>query len=222
MGSEMCIRDRLRRQYVTILDKNGKLWDTFNGTTIEAVGGVGEGTAQSERNQLLNLIPLLLEVTYKVDTYFTYETDNIGRVRRITGILQPGPSRRDPGQQSWAVSEKDGNPRTDNLATSDDGGHMIGAQFNGPVEQINYFAQNSADSRYGIWKLMENEWKRVAEGTQTPINGVVVISPVRVEITPNFSGSSKRPFEFDVIYSYNGIEETLNNNPNYQSSIANP
>lgn len=191
---------------------NAKLWAKLIGNKIEAVGGVGTVTAKAGRNQFLNLVPLLLNVTYEVDIDFKYETDDLGRVKKITGLLHDGPNRRDSDEQRRAKFEKDGNV---NDNTVDDGGHMIGARFNGPVEQLNYFPQNTVSNRYGDWKSMEDEWQAVLQRRTTTINGTTVSPPIQVEINPTFIGSSGRPINFDVIYYYN-------NTLQLPKSISNP
>ncbi len=85
---------------------------------------------------------------------------------------------------------------------------MIGAIFNGPVEQINYFPQpHSINGSGGEWyKMEQNEWK-----VQTN-NGV----SVQVTIRPQFQGNSKRPTGFIVT-------ETIGTNaPFTRPTIPNP
>lgn len=130
---------------------------------------------------------------------FPKNSDNQGRVKKISGELKNGPTRtRNIYQQTEAsIEPKDG------IRGQDDGGHMIAARFFGPSEQINYFPQNKIHNRpsskadEGLWYKMEEEF--AAKLSESP--------PVKVEITitPVFSGSSKRPIEFRVNYKYNGI-----------------
>ena len=79
---------------------------------------------------------------------------------------------------------------------------MIGARFDGPVEQINYFPQrHSVNGPGGDWyKMEQNEWK-----VQTN-NGVVV----EVIIKPHFpSTTAKKPDWFEVTYEYNNVQQQV-------------
>ena len=102
----------------------------------------------------------------------------------------------------------------------DDGGHMIGSRFKGIVEQINYFPQELNTNRSGDWKSVEDEWERIAKGRPAVIrNGVTTpaIPPqtVRVDIRPQFTGTSRRPDGFNVT-------ETIGTNaPNPRPYISN-
>ena len=86
---------------------------------------------------------------------------------------------------------------------------MIAAIFNGPVEQINYFAQDAEQNGGGGgWNNMENEWyATLPKPNATP---PVAGQPVRVEIMPQFQPNStnKRPIRFDVKYWYGGVPQT--------------
>ncbi|MDJ1497238.1 DNA/RNA non-specific endonuclease [Cytophagaceae bacterium DM2B3-1] len=86
----------------------------------------------------------------------------------------------------------------------DNGDHMIGARFNGPVELINYHAQDGPTNRNGAWKRMEDEWDQVLTGRPNN-NPPIPPRTVQVRIMPQFTGTSKRPYEFIVEYMYNGI-----------------
>ena len=102
---------------------------------------------------------------------------------------------------------------------------MIGTQFDGPIELINYFAQAASMNQpqptnhpanlppIGLWAAMENEWATTL-ATQT----------VEVIIEPQFTAgsSNKRPERFNVRYSYGGTPQTRTNNPNYRPEIPNP
>jgi hypothetical protein len=82
----------------------------------------------------------------------------------------------------------------DRLPT-DDGGHLIGSQFNGSGQIDNLVPQNSGINRAGgEWYRMEQDWSNALK------NG----SSVNVDITPNYSGTSVRPVSFDVNYWLDG------------------
>jgi hypothetical protein len=86
---------------------------------------------------------------------------------------------------------------------------MIGARFNGPVDLINYHAQNLSINR-GAWKSMENEWDRQLDPNKTNIAGnpgvAGAVTDVVITINPSdFPAGSKRPSRFNVSYTYGGI-----------------
>ena len=86
---------------------------------------------------------------------------------------------------------------------ADHGGHMIASQFNGIVEQINYFPQHPRTNTPGEWWRMEGEWATNLAQT------------VSVNIKPQFNGTSKRPYRFDVRFQYG-------NNQPVDRQILNP
>ena len=146
---------------------------------------------------------LLPDRIYDVDG-FKYTTDAQGRVKKIEAEItyaQP-PHRRDGVEQGRAKDVKNG--RTD--PPVDQGGHMVGARFNGPVEQINYFPQN-AGLNQGAWKSMEDEWAAISQGTNTTLG----VPPIRVEIYPFFEDAARplRPSRFEVKSWYNNVEQPL-------------
>src|SRR5690625_3531397 len=81
----------------------------------------------------------------------------------------------------------------------DDGGHLIGTQFNGPGDIDNLVAQNRQINRSGgVWYNMETEWA----------NALKEVPPksVSVKINPVYSGESLRPDKFEVMYKIEGQE----------------
>ena len=107
-------------------------------------------------------------------------TDEMGRLKKISGELQLNPATRDLAAQNTA--------RSMGLAT-DDAGHMIGARFNGPSGLPNLVPQDAHLNR-GAWKKMENQFeKHLREG-----------SKVTVDVRPNYTGNSLRPDSFSVRY----------------------
>jgi len=150
---------------------------------IEIKGGKkGEGWTKE-----LNA-PLKPNAKYKIDGYL-YETDDFGRVKKVSGDLKLEPRGRNTYQQGKSVELKDGTKGID------DGGHLIADRFYGPGEQINYLPQKSSLNK-GAWKKMENDWAKAIEQGKK----------VEVDIRPVFEGSSKRPVEFEVFYKVNGEE----------------
>ena len=82
---------------------------------------------------------------------------------------------------------------------ADNGGHMIGAQFNGPVELINYHAQHGPTNSNGEWWSMEQRWA-----------ARVATTSIEVNIKPKFASTTdKRPIYFEVQYWYGGTQQVV-------------
>ena len=73
---------------------------------------------------------------------------------------------------------------------------MAGNQFGGPSEQINYFPQDPLSNQSGAWFQMEIELKQLRQNNPN--------ATIKVEIVPEFTGTSKRPDRFDVEVKVNG------------------
>lgn len=131
---------------------------------------------------------------YKVGEYL-YETDELGRVNRVSGALDLTVRDRNTYQQGKSAKE---NGIKDGLA-DDDGGHLIASIFDGSGEQINYSPMNSNLNR-GAWKKMENNWAEALNGTPP--------KDVKVDIQPIYDGASKRPEAFKVKYWIDGKKRT--------------
>ncbi len=125
---------------------------------------------------------------YKVGNKI-YKTDELGRVKQVSGELTPNVHDRNQYQQGKSGKEggiKDG-------LEKDDGGHLISSRHDGAGEQINYVPMNSNLNR-GEWKRMENKWDNaLKEGKK-----------VEIDIQPIYKGTSNRPDEFIVKYKVDG------------------
>ncbi|WP_062270714.1 DNA/RNA non-specific endonuclease [Endozoicomonas arenosclerae] len=140
---------------------------------------------------------------YQVGPYL-YETDDNGRVNRVSGELDLTKRDRNTYQQGKAGKAegiKDG-------LTDDDGGHLIASIFDGPGEQINYLPMNSNLNRGG-WKRMENKWAEALKD-DPPDNPKKI---VKVNIEAIYDGDDKRPEAFEVEYWIDGelFEATFEN-----------
>jgi hypothetical protein len=126
-----------------------------------------------------------------------YETDELGRVNRVSGNLELGKIGRNEYQQGKSVTLKDGTKGVD------EGGHLVGHQFKGAGEQINYVPMKGSLNQ-GAWKQMEQDWaKALRDGKK-----------VEIDINPIYEGVSKRPSEIEVFYKIDGKEyiKTFPNN----------
>jgi hypothetical protein len=128
---------------------------------------------------------------YHIGNY-TYETDELGRVYRVSGELEFKTSDRNKYQQTSSVKKKDGKD-------GDEGGHIVSILYNGPGEQINYWPMAGSTVNKGTWKRMENYCK-----------GKLLENPsqkVSVEILAYFPGDKKRPNGFTVTVVSNETKE---------------
>lgn len=136
----------------------------------------GEQYAREKRKKILKP-----DVEYTSKEGYTYTTDSQGRVASCEGSLQLGDGKRN----NYAQRVIGGNDRLDD----DDGGHLIATIFKGSGNMDNLVPMNSNLNR-GEWKKLENEWA----------NALNDGDKVRVKITPNYSGNSKRPDSFVIRY----------------------
>lgn len=123
------------------------------------------------------------------DNTITVKTDDLGR-NKITEIdvVTRGDGVRSEFQQQRCRYVKDG-------FVSDDGGHLLAREFNGPTEQINYLPMDSYTNRMGEWRNMEKSWENTLDSGGK-------ITDVRIE--SYYEGNSKRPTGFDISYRENG------------------
>lgn len=119
---------------------------------------------------------------YSVDGYL-YETDELGRVNKVSGKLELKERGRNTYQQGKSVKIKDG-------IEGDQGGHLIGDRFYGPGEQINYVPQKGSLNQ-SAYKKMENDWQKALEEGKE----------VNVSIENIYDGTSKRPVGQEVNYT---------------------
>ncbi len=134
---------------------------------------------------------------------YSCKTDELGRVKSVSGKLELNKVDRNTYQQSKAG-------KTDGIKdglVDDEGGHLIASIFKGPGEQINYAAMNGNLNK-GAWKRMENKWAEALSGNPP--------KEVKVEINSIFKGESKRPTAFEIIYEIDGkkVKRFLRNMPN--------
>ncbi len=138
---------------------------------------------------------------YIVGSY-TYHTDELGRVRKVSGKLDLKAMDRNTYQQTKAGKAggiKDG-------LDADEGGHLIASIFKGPGEQINYAAMDGNLNK-GAWQRMETKWAEALKKDPPQV--------VEVEINAIYDGASKRPEAFEVEYMVDGelFEVMLENKP---------
>lgn len=118
---------------------------------------------------------------------YNFTRDAEGRPGPVSGRL-----RRQPDQvRSRSVQRNAGKP---DRQPSDHGGHLIARRFGGPEIPENHIAQDANINR-GRYRKLENKWDRALGKGKT----------VDVEVTPKYTGSSKRPDSLDVKYKIDGM-----------------
>ncbi|GAF65112.1 hypothetical protein BTS2_2010 [Bacillus sp. TS-2] len=134
------------------------------------------------------------------DHHYVYTTDNLGRIISVDAsdlVLKKA------NRNKYAQANVGGK----NRIPDDDGGHLIGAQFNGPPDIDILVPQNSQiNRRGGAWYEMETEWAKALKE--------VPPKKVSVKIEPIYSNNSMRPDSFMVEYEIKGqfpvIREIVN------------
>ncbi|SEM77204.1 Predicted ribonuclease, toxin component of the YeeF-YezG toxin-antitoxin module [Paenisporosarcina quisquiliarum] len=133
---------------------------------------------------------LLPNTKYVTNDNYKYTTDEFGR---IVNVDAPELVLKKADRNKYAQANIGGKDRL----PDDDGGHLIGAQFNGPPDIDNLVPQNSQiNRRGGVWYEMETEWA----------NALKEIPPKKVSISidPIYSNNSMRPDSFMVEYEIEG------------------
>jgi len=186
-----------------LVDTDGVEWlEDITSTQVLAKSG------NNPWNKFLNGFPPLKNFEYVVDGKFKFKTDDLGRVEKITiENLELNPNKeRDRYQQGLTKGLKNGKD-------TDNGGHMVGNQFDGPSEQINYHSQDWVSNQSGDWFKMETELKQLRLNNPT--------ATIKVEIVPEFNGTNKRPDKFNVRVSvFENGQPKIINKPTYE--VDNP
>lgn len=207
--------------FVEDIDGNPKVWAEFakkqdGKLFMKATGGPGDVANTRKINYLLDVDPpLMKDFRYEVDNgRFIFETDALGRVRKITdnNVIYDVPTRRYENSQQKAKNIKDGNTGS----PPDDGGHMASAESGGPVEQINYFPQNKNYNQNldpGTWRKMEIYLKSLKDANPG--------DTFKFEVVPIFGDANRpsRPTKFRVQISQKGTPVKI---PEKYKLIDNP
>ncbi|MBC1802894.1 DNA/RNA non-specific endonuclease [Listeria booriae] len=191
-----------------VADGFGDVGPSFIRNTNEAASNAGRVVRESASH--LDDVPKIKEVPYGehiikgkggrkelapntryvTEDGYKYTTDELGRVVDVDAenlVLKT--AERNEGMQRAAGREY--------RLADDDGGHLIGSQFNGPGDIDNLVAQNKQINRSGgEWYSMEQEWARALKETPP--------KKVTVKIEPSYSGKSLRPDLFLVEYQIEG------------------
>lgn len=154
----------------------------FNGGNHTTVVPYGQHYERVNRKKVLKA-----NIQYTDSNNYTYTTDSNRRISNVKGRLKLQTSKRNPDAQSRVGGSS--------RLPTDDGGHLIGTQFNGSGNIDNLLPQARATNRSGgEWYSMEKRWAKALKEGKT----------VEVDITPTFTGTSQRPDNYIVKYTIDG------------------
>ena len=161
--------EKLEQRFRDLLSRLGK------------AGSIEEFTIKNSnelsRENILRIGNLEPNKVYEKNGYH-YETNEKKQVVLVSGVLNLNSGQREKSLQR-AVG-KLGKP-------GDEGGHLIGNQFDGPPDVYNLIPQNSHLNR-GAWETMEKGWANlIKQGSE-----------VKVKIEPVFKGDLHRPASIKV------------------------
>ena len=127
---------------------------------------------------------------------YTFVQDEGSRTRDVSGSL-----RLEPGIRDKRIQLEAGKP---DRKPTDEGGHYIGVQFDGPREEFNHFAQDRNFNRSRYQKL-ERKWANALRSGKK----------VHVRIKVLYETTSRRPDKLAVTSTISGSPtyEELNNEP---------
>lgn len=151
----------------------------------KAVTAATAVVASNAAAAVAGVTPVAITQTVSAGGY-NFDIDGLGRTGKIYGKIKHVPEQA----RSRRLQREAGRPDRE---PSDHGGHFIAREFGGPEIPENHFAQD-AKINLGKYRRLENKWKRASK------RGKVV----EVEITPQYTGSSKRPDSLNVVYKING------------------
>jgi len=123
------------------------------------------------------------------DHGYQFTIDGEGRTRIVSGAITLNPDQGRSKENQLAAGGSDRLP-------SDQGGHYIAREFNGPTEAYNHFAQDANFNQSGYRKL-ENLWGATTRRGEK----------VHVTIGAEYEDGSRRPYEIDVDYTIAGVTE---------------
>ncbi len=141
------------------------------------------------------------------DNTITIKTDELSRnITTEIDVVTRGEGVRS-SQQGKCCLLKDG-------LSTDNGGHVLAREFNGPPEQFNYLPMDSYTNQCGEWRNMEKSWENTLDS-----GGKIT----DVTIKPYYEDNCKRPTGFDVSYRENGEikQRYIDNSPHPVDLVKN-
>lgn len=122
---------------------------------------------------------------------YTYELDELGRTVRVGGELRIEEEARNlSAQRDAGFSDR---------LPSDDGGHLIAAEFGGSGEWINLAPMDAHTNRWGEYRDLELQLKQYIEnGQQVYFDNHII-----------WEADSYRPVAFDIRYTVDGVASEM-------------
>ena len=117
---------------------------------------------------------------------YHFDMDSSDQTRSASGTLRLNPAQRRSKPAQLAAG------KPDRLST-DQGGHFIAREFNGPRDKFNHFAQDAHFNK-SAYRSLELQWRGLIEKRHI----------VDVLIVPHYDGQSKRPSRLDLTYYVDG------------------
>lgn len=126
-----------------------------------------------------------------VQNGYQFDLDALDRTMEVTGSVTENPQQLRSRRLQAQAGGRDRRP-------TDEGGHYIARQFNGPVEFFNHFAQDRTFNR-SEYRRIELQWLReIRKGHRMP-----------VRIVPRYRGLSRRPYQLDIYFEVDGIKQSF-------------
>ena len=132
-------------------------------------------------------------IRYFIDGAFVFMTDSFGRTKSTIEYLNSAPKRKRGGHDSKEfvkiTASKDGK-------ATDDGGHIVAHNVQGPNEAINIVPMDSSFNKTGDWRSMESKIQDAFTSNKNVL--------VKKELF--YPGDSKRPNKITVNILIDGEE----------------
>jgi DNA/RNA non-specific endonuclease len=117
---------------------------------------------------------------------YDFDVDASSRTHKAAGVLRLNPGQGRSKRAQRAAGEAD-------RLSSDQGGHFIAREFDGPKARFNHFAQDAKFNK-SEYRSLEVKWKGLIKRGHK----------VKVDIGARYEGQSQRPTRIDVTYYVDG------------------
>jgi Pretoxin HINT domain len=217
MSNIKVLTTRLNPEYTFIRNSSGHIevmagstrWATITQNKVTATAGATVTTGVNNLNQVLNIHPLIKGMEYEVNGRYVYQGGPTGNVETMIDkdiqFFQASARRTTSGTEQARMKTL-----SKGAKTTDEAGHIVSNEANGPSEQINYWAMNGvSNGSGGRWRNMEVYIKGLKTDNPT--------ATFKVIYKGNLVGG--RPSSVDIEVYQNGTRITL---PQIYETIPNP
>lgn len=163
----------------------------FDGDCV--ICNAGGFATDGHLNEFINECIAMPSIRYYIDGAFVFMTDSLGRTKSTIENLNSAPKRKRGGHDSKEFVKI--KIRKDGKAT-DDGGHIVAHNVQGPNEAINIVPMDSSFNKTGDWRSMENMIQDAS----------YYKNEVQVKKELFYPGESKRPNKITVNILIDGEE----------------